>query len=145
MLEFWWIPSTVKTTQLCIMPAHMLVTFHTVVWQLHFLHSFPELATCPTFAKQSLVAYLTIAVTNYVAARCSCSHPIVITCESEAISHIKIQNGPIKTTPLCYQLFVKQKEANAQCWIIYFKRKLFSHKITSILSWNVKWLIARFT
>ena len=27
----------------------------------------------------------------------------------------------------------------------HFKRKLFSHKMTSFLSWNVKWLFDRFT
>jgi len=36
--------------------------------------------------------------------------------------------------------------ANVVCWIICrFKRKLFSHKMTPILFWNIKWLFVRFT
>jgi len=32
------------------------------------------------------------------------------------------------------------------CWIIcHIKRQLFSHKMTPILFWNVKWLFVRFT
>jgi len=32
------------------------------------------------------------------------------------------------------------------CWIIcHIKRQLFSHKMTSILFWNIKWLFVRFT
>jgi len=32
------------------------------------------------------------------------------------------------------------------CWIIcHIKRKLFSHKMTPILFWNIKWLFVRFT
>jgi len=35
---------------------------------------------------------------------------------------------------------------SSQCWVIcHFKRALFSHKMTSILCWNVKWLFVRFT
>ena len=32
------------------------------------------------------------------------------------------------------------------CWIIFhIKRQLFSHKMTPILFWNIKWLFVRFT
>jgi len=32
------------------------------------------------------------------------------------------------------------------CWIIcHIKRQLFSHKMTPILFWNIKWLLVRFT
>ena len=50
-----------------------------------------------------------------------------------------------KNRTLCYQLLIKI-QANTQCWIIcHFKCKLFSRRMTYILSWNVKWLFVRFT
>ena len=49
---------------------------------------------------------------------------------------------PIKTVPFVFRCSM----ANAVCWIIcHIKRQLFSHKMTSILFWNIKWLFVRFT
>jgi len=55
-----------------------------------------------------------------------------------------IQGGPIKTVPFVFRCPIRT--GYAVCWIIcHIKRQSFSHKMTSILFWNIKWLFVRFT